>query len=167
MNGNDYQSSAGNVIPTPRHITKHKLPRTDAARELHHAINQAQEVIVRAKTTFPFTFFPDTIILDREKLTITHKFFFLTAETMSIRIKDILNVTADVGPFFGSVKFTTRYFNNMNHDDQHYTVKYLSRHDALRLKRITQGYIIALQKKIDCSTLSTAELTHMLDNLGT
>jgi hypothetical protein len=160
---NYYQPNPGSAIPTPGQIQKHKTPLGEAARELTQAINQSHEVLAKATTVFPFTIFPDTVTLDREKLTITHKEFFMTGEVMSIRIKDILNVTADVGPFFGSVRITTRFYNNA---EKPYTVSYLKRSDALKLKRITQGYVIATQKKIDCSTLTTPELTSMLDNLG-
>ena len=143
MNGNDYRVNSGSAIPAPNQIQKHKVPLTDAARELTHAINQAHEVLVQATTVFPFTLFPDTVVLDREKLTISHKVFFLTGDVMSIRIKDILNVTVDLGPFFGSVTIHTRFFSNV---EKPYIVKYLNRNDALKLKRILQGYIIALQK---------------------
>jgi hypothetical protein len=160
---NYYQPNPGSAIPAPSQIQKHKVPLGEAARELTQAIHQSHEVLVKAVTSFPFTLFPDTVTLDREKLTISHREFFMTGEVMSIRIKDILNVTADVGPFFGSLKITTRFFNN---GEKPYTVKYLSRRDALRLKRVLQGYIIAEQKKIDCSTLKTKELVQMLDNLG-
>lgn len=81
---------------------------------------------------------------------------------MSIRIEDILNVTVDVGPFFGSLKIFTRFFNA----NKPYMVSFLRRDDALRIKRILQGYIIALQKNIDCSTLPTKELADMLHELG-
>jgi hypothetical protein len=83
---------------------------------------------------------------------------------MSIRIEDILNVTVDVGPFFGSLVISTRFFDNDNRKP--YKVNYLTRSDALRLKRIIQGYIIATQQQIDCSSIGTKELATMLDQLG-
>jgi hypothetical protein len=130
--------------------------------ELTRAVNRSHEILFSASTAFPFTLFPDTVTVDREKLTLTKRLFFRVAESMSIRIEDILNVTADVGPFFGSVKISTRFF------DPHkpYTVNYFWRQDAIRLKRIIQGYIIAIQEKIDCSALSAKELANMLNNLG-
>lgn len=134
----------------------------DPAVQLSEAITNSQEVLFTAKTVFPFTLFPDTITLDREKLTIAHRFFIRVAEELSIRIEDILNITADVGPIFGSIKLQTRFFD----PSKPYTISYLKRNDALRVKRIVQGHIIATQKKIDCSVFSGKQLAELLDDLG-
>lgn len=133
-----------------------------AERQLTAAIGDAQEVLFRATTVFPFVLFPDTISVDRSKLSVTHRTFFKVGEVISIRIEDILNVTAQVGPFFGSVKVTTRFFA----EKEAFHVNYLWRQDALRLERVIQGYIIALKKKIDLSALSARELANKLDELG-
>lgn len=160
MNKNYYQAQGG-TIPTPSQIHKHRLV-DDSVLELTQTINSSHEILATATTVFPFTLFPDTVTLDRAKLTIARREFFAVAEVMSIRIEDILNVTADVGPFLGSLKVYTRFFNN----DKPYAISFLQRKDALKIKRILQGYIIALQKNIDCSTLATPELAKMLDDLG-
>jgi hypothetical protein len=150
------------VAPPLLHTPPHAADPRTTVKELQKAVNNAQDILVSASTVFPFTLFPDTVCVDREKLTIAHRMFFRVAEVMSIRIEDILNVTADVGPFFGSLKISTRFF-----DTRHpYTINYLWRSDALRIKRIMQGYIIALQKGVDCSTLGAHQLAAMLDTLG-
>ncbi len=131
-------------------------------QELKQAIKESHQVLVSATTVFPVALFPDTITVDRAKLTIARRTFFKVAEVMSIRIEDVLNVTANVGPIFGSIKITSRIFSI----EKPYTVDHFWREDALKVKRITQGYIIALQKEIDCSNLSTEELSSMLDQLG-
>ena len=136
--------------------------RYEATKQLSDAIGGAHELLLSATTVFPFTLFPDTLTVDRTKLTVAHRSFFMVAEVMSIRVEDILNVTANVGPFFGSVQISTRFFDTQ----KPYTVNYLWRGDALKIKRIMQGYIIATQKKIDCSSLATKELVMLLDRLG-
>lgn len=161
MNKSYSDPSTGDTLQRPSRIHKHRV-LDDSALELAQTINHSHEILVTARTVFPFTLFPDTVTLDRAKLTIAHREFFWTGEVMSIRIEDILNVTADVGPFFGSLKIYTRFFQN----DKPYSVSFLRREDALRIKRILQGYVIALQKNIDCSTLPTPELAKMLDDLG-
>jgi hypothetical protein len=136
--------------------------RQKAREELAQTIGDAHDVLVRAKTVFPFTLFPDTITIDRTKLTITHRDFFSVGEVLSIQIEDILNVTANVGPMFGSLKIATRFFDLQ----KPYVISYLPRADALKIKRIMQGYLIARQKEIDCSVIGTKELAAMLDELG-
>lgn len=152
-----------NRIETASQTTQTSSSAKEQAKKLSEVVKRSHEVLASAQTVFPFTLFPDTVTVDREKLTITRRMFFKVAESMSIRIEDILNVTADVGPIFGSLKISTRFF------DPHkpYDVKYLWREDAVKLKAVVQGYIIALQKQIDCSSLSTNQLAKMLSDLGT
>ena len=140
-----------------------KLEKHEAARKLRAAIGGSQEPLITATTVFPFTLFPDTVTVDREKLTVAHREFFRVAELVSIRIEDILNVTADVGPFFGSLQIATRFFD---HPAKPYAINFLWRKDAQRIKRILQGYVIAIQKKIDCSMFNARELRNLLDQLG-
>jgi hypothetical protein len=139
------------------------MQKYEAVQQLNEVVNGAQDIIAKAVTVFPFTLFPDTITVDREKITVAHRTFFRVAEVTSIRIEDILNVTSGVGPFFGTLKITTRFFDT---ERPPYTINYLTRSDTQHIKRLLQGYIIAKQKKVDCSSLSTDELSDMLDQLG-
>lgn len=134
----------------------------EARQELKQVIQGSHEVLATATTVFPFTLFPDSVTVDRAKLTIIQRSFFSVAQVMSIRIEDILNVTANVGPVFGSLHIVSRVLN----PDKPFDIKFLWRDDALKLKRIMQGYVIAMQKEIDVTPLNTKELAEMLDRLG-
>lgn len=136
-------------------------PKPEESRqELQEAIKGSNEVLAAASTVL--TLFPDTLTIDRAKLTVTKRTFFSSAEVVSMRIEDVLNVTATVGPLLGSVKIVSRVLNT----EKPYTIGRFWRRDAVRLKRITQGYVIALQRNIDCSALPVRELASMLDHLG-
>ena len=137
--------------------------RKNATRaKLRRVVDRSRETIMTATTVFPLTIFPDTVTIDRNKLNITHRVFFWTGEVINIKIEDILNVTARVGPFIGSIQIHTRYF------DPHkpYTVNFLWRKDALKIDRIMQGCSIAKAEGIDLSALDTKELAQRLDELG-
>jgi len=129
-------------------------------RELQEAIKGSNEVLTSASTVLAL--FPDTMTVDRAKVTITKRTFFRVADIMSMRIEDVLNVVCTVGPVFGTVTIVSRVMNN----DQSTTIGRFFRKDAKRLKRVTQGYVIALQRNIDCSALGTRELAKMLEQLG-
>ncbi len=73
-----------------------------------------------------------------------------------------MNASCTVGPIFGTVAITSRVLNG----DQSYTIGRFWRSEAKRLKRVLQGYVIALQRQIDCSKLETRELAAMLERLG-
>lgn len=132
----------------------------ESRHELRQAIRGSNEVLAKATTVL--VLFPDNLSVDRAKVTVTKRSFIRSAEVMSIRVEDILNVTATVGPIFGSVKIISRVMNN----ERPYRIGIFWRSDALRMKRIIQGYVIALQRKIDCSNLPAKELADMLDRLG-
>lgn len=136
--------------------------RNKASEELSRVVSSSHEPIMTATTVFPFKFFPDTVIVDRSKLCITHRTFFWSAEVTSIKIEDILNVTASVALFFGSVQIHTKYFD----PQRPYVVSMLWREDALKISRIMQGYGIALREAIDLSAMDTDELAQKLDELG-
>ena len=157
---NQHRSAQGHTI---RHMMNgHKEKKQKAKEELTEAIGDSHDVLVRATTVFPFTLFPDTVTVDRTKVTVVHRDLFKAGEVLSIRIEDILNVTASVGPIFGSIKIATRFFD----PSKPYNVHHFWRSDALKIKRILQGYLIARQQKVDTSVLSTKELAAKLDELG-
>lgn len=110
---------------------------------------------------FPFTPFPDTLTVDRHKITLARRHFFGSADITSIQIADILNVVAHVGPFFGSLDIFTKFYAK-----KPLKVIYLSRADAVNVKRILQGYIASLNEGIDCSDLSKEELLKHLYTIG-
>ncbi|MBI2592012.1 hypothetical protein HYW36_00875 [Candidatus Saccharibacteria bacterium] len=144
--------------------------------KLYDAAIKSHDVLFRASTVFPFILFPDSIVLDREKLIIIHRPFFRMAKITAIRIKDILNAEVDVGPFFGQLRIVTRYYSGDNaqfagadagsRDRKPPSIKYLWRGDALKVHSLLQGYIIATQKEIDCTSIPKDELIMLLNDLG-
>lgn len=138
-----------------------KVRENTAEEKLIHATIEAQEDLLSATTVFPFDLFPDTISLDREKLTIVHRSFFRTSETLCMQIGDILNVQGNTGPFLGNLVLSTKYFNNSNQ-----TIKFLRRRDVLKLQRLIQGSIITHQRSIDCSDIEGDQLVALLSDLG-
>jgi hypothetical protein len=148
------------VSPPVSDSSERTMSAEEAKKELADAITGSNQVLYQSTTVLAL--FPDTMIIDRAKLTITTRSFFRTAEVMSMRIEDVLNITCSVGPFLGTVSVTSRVMNS----DQITHIGKFWRDDAKRLKRIGQGYVIALQRNIDCSALGTQELADMLEQLG-
>lgn len=139
-----------------------KNDKKDKMKRLTKIVERSNEVLATATAVFPFDLFPDTVSLDRTKVTITKRSFFWSAEVISIRIEDILNVTTGVGPFFGSLTVSSRVMNSV---DQ-FRINYFWRKDAIRLKHIIQGYVIAHHNNIEISHLSKKEMIETLSALG-
>lgn len=130
--------------------------------DLKKIVSQSHEVLMSANTVFPVTIFPDTVTVDRTKVTITRRDFFWSSDVLSIRIEDVLNVQAAVGPLFGSLTIASRVMSTVDH----FQIKHLWRNDAIRLKQIIQGYVIAQHNKIDTSHLNKRDLIETLLELG-
>lgn len=131
--------------------------KSDDLEELKRVISHSHEVIAGAVTVVPLIF-PHSITLDRTKITITKRNFFLSADAISIRIEDVLNVAASVGPIFGQIRVSSRVMNSVDH----YDVGNFWRGDAIRIKKIIQGYLIARQNGIQTDHLSCEELAQTL-----
>jgi hypothetical protein len=122
---------------------------------------ETQETLLTADTVFPFTLFRSTVQIDRHKLTIIRRSFFWTADTISVQICDILNVEVNVGPFFGSVVISSKYFNKTIK-----SINFLWRKDAINFQRLVQGSIIASRKQIDYTGIEKEQLVTLLSDLG-
>lgn len=141
----------------------HKDPQqSKVSNDIKALTKRSNEVLASATTIFPLTLFPDTVVLDRTKVTITKRDFFMSSKVISIRIEDVLNVSADVGPFFGSITLASRVLSS----EDHFSINYFYRKDAIHLKHMIQGYVIAQHNKIDVAHLSQEELKETLAELG-
>lgn len=145
--------------PTPGNEQQERL---EAIQELHKVAKGSQEVLMTATSVFPLTLFPSTVAVDRTQVSITKRVFIMAGNVTSMRLEDILNVTAQVGPFFGTVHIETRFFDT----DKSHEVRLLWRHEALRLAALLNGLIVATKNNIDITKLGRRELVDELVRIG-
>ncbi|MFZ1360947.1 MAG: hypothetical protein WAS27_02930 [Candidatus Saccharimonadales bacterium] len=131
-------------------------------RSFETIINQSHEILAQANTVFPMTLFPDTVIVDRTKISFIRRDFFWASDTMTFRIEDVLNAEVSVGPLFGSLTIASRVMSTTDH----FRINYFWRKDATYLKEIIQGYIIARHNNIDTTHLTKEQLIRTLSELG-
>lgn len=129
--------------------------------EIRSVASQSHEVLASARSVFPFMLFPDSILLDRTKVSISKRGLF-SEDSISIRVEDVLNVSAHTGVLFSTLNIASRVMNSTDH----FQVKTLWITDALRLKRLIQGYVIAQHNNIKIAHLSREELIDALNELG-
>lgn len=154
-------SVGDNANPVDDTIKTSNLDPPDEEK-LKEIVQKSNEIICDARAVWPFDFFPNDIMLDRTKVTIIERTFFWSKNTMSFRVEDILNVSVATGPIFGAITIASRVMSTVDH----FTVAFLWRGDAVYLKSILQGYIIAQQNKIEVSHLEHDALIEMLLELG-
>jgi hypothetical protein len=122
---------------------------------------ESEIIIFKTKTVFPFTIFPDTIIIDLHKINVIKKDFFLTERVNSIQHEDILNVAVATGPLFATLKIYTRFFTG-----KPISIVYLKKSDALLAKQLIHGLIIAHRKGVSLRDVEIRELLSNLQQLG-
>jgi hypothetical protein len=154
--------------PAPKRQISLHTPETEVPSEQQEVQERliditvkAQDILYRADTVFPFTLFPNTITLDREKLTVATRTFFRTARIISVPIDSISSAEVSVGPFFGSLHMASKYFVQNT-----YLVNFLTRSDAMKIEHLMQGFIIAHDKKVDLTDIEKEDLLILLDDLG-
>lgn len=147
----------------PGAITISKKERElEAAVALKRAVKKSHEVLAIAQTVFPITLFPDSIVIDRTKISLTKRTFFWTSSTISFQIEDVLNVSCGIGPIFGSLTIASRVMSSVDH----FQIDYLWRKDAIFLKHLIQGHIIAKNNKLETDHLTVEEMIETLCELG-
>jgi hypothetical protein len=147
-------------------VTASPLERLKISRQKHTAslvelVGGAEDNLLSVRTVFPFVLIADTLKIDRQKLTVVHNTLFGASQTVSIRLKDLRNVEADIGPLFGSITLTSQHFLNNTQ-----TIKFLKRKDITEAQRLLQGFMIAHDAQIDTDNIEHDELKSLLNKLG-
>lgn len=129
--------------------------------KLYMAARRGTDILLKVQTVFPLTLFPDTLTIDREKLSIANRHFFKVAHISGTPLDDIEAVDVNLGPFFGSLQITSSFFvNNVRR------VRYLWRDDAIKVQQLLQGYKVTKEKEIELALIDTEELKKLLTELG-
>lgn len=135
----------------------------DPRESLRGIVRKSHQLLASYQTVIlPINLFPDSVTVDRTKVTITKRAFFWTSSVISIRIEDVLNIACSTGPIFGSITISSRVMNSTDH----YEIDYFWRKDAIYLKQLIQGYVIAQHNQIETSHLNRKELVKTLLELG-
>jgi hypothetical protein len=151
-----------NMAAPSKPLTQEKQKELDNVNQLKQAVRKSNQVLASVRTVFPITLFPDSIIVDRTKVTIVKRDFFFTSNAISFQIEDILNVSCAVGPLFGSLTIASRVMSTIDH----FNINYLWRNDALFLQNLIQGHLIAKNNKLETEHLSLKETIDALCELG-
>ena len=140
-----------------------KQKELDDATRLKKVVKKSHQVLASAQTVFPMTMFPDSIIVDRTKVSIIKRDFFWTSNVISFQVEDLLNVSCAMGPIFGSITIASRVMSTVDH----FQVKFLWRKDAIFIKDLIQGHIIAKNNGLKTDHLTLEETIATLCELGT
>src|SRR5579883_2089098 len=74
-------------------------------------VHKTDRILLKVKAVFPFEFFPDSLVIDENKVNIIHRIFFWTSEIQSIPISHIQDVEVDTSILFATLKILPTGFS--------------------------------------------------------
>lgn len=135
---------------------------TDEKPTIDEVLEESNIVLAKFRGVWPFDFFPDEVIIDKQAVTIVRHWFFGVGQKITCHFDDLVNAEVNVGPFFGSLNIYSKYFTDgVEH------VKWFSAGDARRIHAILQGLLIAKKEGVDLKSVPNDEILGKLYEIGT
>ncbi len=144
-----------------RQVDSISLQKKTAHEKIDTLVQENAEILFRASNCFPFDFFPDQIIISREKVDIIYYSFFLTRRFVTVLIDGIYDVNVNTSIFFSSLDIRS---NSLVDDVD--PISFLKTKDAKIARRIILGLVMAKKQNIDVSVLNTNELKEKMIEVG-
>lgn len=135
-------------------------PPTSEAEKIDKLID-SQLPIYRVQSFFPFDLFPDEIIVNQTEVSVILKHFFGSDRRYALNLKSISDVMVDSTPFFSTIKIV-----NKDYIENTVEVKFLKKDEALKMRKIIQGLIIANTRDIDLTKLTKEQIIEKTEKLG-
>lgn len=151
------QAVLGNKSQT-RKIDEERVSNFKKLNELASIDNQA---LFTAKGVFPFDLFPDTVYIDRNKISIHKHFFFFTKQLQSIMIRDTLTIVVEENLLFASLQIVDKVF-----PQETIQVRFLTKSDAKKIRWIVEALIVGVNENIDFTRIPNADLIPKLLEIG-
>ena len=133
----------------------------EAKQKIDKLTRGSHRTIFKATAVFPFDFFPDTIIIDENKVDIIVTTFFVTEQMYSIPIQNIIGADAMISLFFGTLTLETTGYKKSPPPITH-----LWNTDAVKARRYINALVMCNKDKIDLSKLEIPYLCQKLDEIG-
>lgn len=121
-----------NAFRTNRHVQK-----TSPAEA--SPVPLVNPVFMKIESFWPFEFFPSSLIVNEDAITVVKKLFFFTGWTESIPVSDIVAVTMYRGPFFATIAVQKKSTK------EEIRIRYLKKNEALQAKELIDGLILKNQ----------------------
>jgi hypothetical protein len=141
------------IFPPPKKEKQEKKIQKFAEEE--------SRVLFQAKSVFPFSLFPDKILIYPTKVDVVIGEFFRSNYTKTFFIQDIGGAEIITTPFMASVKITG---NKMGGDP--ILVPNFRRKDAIRVKEVIDGLLVAHKREHELKEIKSKEAVPHLRKAG-
>jgi hypothetical protein len=151
------------VITGHKEAIKDTIKDSDTSKEKFEQLVEKSIVpLYTISTIFPFQFFPKHVMVDLNKVSIVNNLFFFSKRRHSIFIEDVTDVYTDTNLFFATLSIVDRGFI-----ENEIKIPYLHKSEAIKMRRIIQGLLVAHRQKVDLSKLEgTPQIVVKLEALG-
>lgn len=129
--------------------------------KLDHLHQRATSVLFTCRTIFPFDLFPNTLVIDYNKVDIIYRNFFSTSQTVSIPIIHLNYVGVDEAFFLATLRIET-----LGLEQNPKPLIFLGAKDAQFAKNLLFGLMTAASNGIDLSHLPKGEILTKLAEIG-
>ena len=151
-------------MSNPDGNTKTVFSNKESSQDIENfqrTLDASHRILYDCRTVFPFDLFPDRIIIDENKVDLIYGIFFFTNQVFTIPIKNINGATSTTGIFFGSLDIEIMGYN-VNPE----SVRYLHNNDAIALRRVINGLVIAYKEGIVLSKLPLDKAKNQIEEIG-
>ncbi len=155
--GTIFERSEDGVLSEKSDVTG----KQSEVEKLEQTLEGSHNILFKCKTVFPFTLFPDEIIIDENKVDVRHGLFFMSKLTTSIPYENIVKATTTTGLFFATLQIEMEIFVQ-----QPEPINYLWRQDAIKARRIINGMVSAYKQGIDFRKLDMKKATDEFEEIG-
>lgn len=130
-------------------------------RKLEQLAGRDEQILAEVSSVFPFTLFPDSIMVTRTRVTVNYYMFFMARQVHSVLIDDLMMVEIVTSPFFAAVHLVDKRFPG-----ETIKVQYLPKEEARKVHRVVQGLLVAHQEKVDLEKVANEDLIPELLRMG-
>jgi hypothetical protein len=130
-------------------------------RIVANLVKKSNRILVSISThAFPFDFFPNTINIEEGRITIIKR-HWLSSDVHSVDIKDISNIFINSTLLFSQLVIISKTF-----EENEIKIRNLRTKEAVFGRRIIEGLRTFVNKQIDTSSYTKAELIVKLEELS-
>lgn len=133
----------------------------DKPPTLKEVAEKNSAVLCSLDAIFPFDFFPSTVVIDLQKISIINRLFFFTKQVVSIPIKEIFVVECDTDLFFATLRIKDKRFTQ-----EPVVVNFLRKSEAREARRVIQGLMAVYEQQLDTDGMSPEEVKKYAQQIG-
>jgi hypothetical protein len=119
---------------------------TPDEQKLKHISELSSRVLLDVSGLRPFDLFPDHLVIDESKITVTIRHFIQSGSSQSFPLSDVRDVVVEAMPFYATLKITINGYK-----ENPLTLGFLPRDKAYEAKRLIYGLQQALKQQINIS----------------